>query len=259
MNSVLPLLMPTQAYAPDPEIGWNIFYYSGFVFCLVFLFAALARKGFTKRTFTYMPTRMAEHLIVFLESMALNVIGPHGRKYVPFLLALWLYIFISNITGLFLNYTPSAEWSLNLSLAIITWVFVQYEGIKANGLKGHLSHFAGPKQTGIFIAVSVIIFFIEIISECMKIVSLSLRLYGNIHGGHIVVACLNDLGGFVPLGGLLLPLKFFTCVIQAYVFVMLTCLYLSLVTSHGDDGDHEHDNAAESHGARFSASSGVAS
>jgi len=248
MNSVLPFLLPTLSEATD-GIGWNIFYYSGLVIFLVFLFAFLARKGFTKRAFTYMPTRLAEHLLVFLDSMALSVIGPHGRKYVPFLVALWLYIFIGNVMGLVFNYTPTAEWSMNLSLAVITVIYVQYEGIRTNGLFGHLKHFSGPKLGGAMVVVSGLIFFVEIISECMKVVSLSLRLYGNIHGGHIVVSSLNSILPGVPFGGLLLPIKFFTCVIQAYVFVILTCTYLSMVTSHGHDED-EHESAPHgSHGA----------
>lgn len=237
MNYLLPSLLPTLA-AEDQEIGWNIFFYSGLVILIVLGFTFLARRGLTARTFIGLPARLAEHLVLFLEGMAVNVIGPHGKKYVALLCALWLYIFTANVMGLVFNFTPTAEWSLNLSLAVITVLYVQYEGIRANGVFGHIKHFAGPKLGGAMVLVSGLIFMVEIVSECMKLVSLSLRLYGNIHGGHIVVSSLNNILPGIPFGGLLLPIKFFTCIIQAFVFVILTCTYLSLVTAHGHEEEH---------------------
>src|SRR5262249_53701082 len=155
----------------------NIFIYSLLVILTVLIFATLAKKGFTKRTFIGHPARLAEHLYLFLEGMAVNVIGPHGKKYVSLLLALWTFIFVANVFGLIFPYTPTADWSLNIGLAIITVVYVQYEGIKANGALGHLKHFAGPKLVGFMVVVSGLIFCVEIISELMKLVSLSIRLY----------------------------------------------------------------------------------
>jgi F-type H+-transporting ATPase subunit a len=228
--------------AEEVEIGWNIFWYTGFLILVVAGFTFLARRGITPRTFVGLPARLAEHLILFLEGMAINVIGAHGKKYVPFLCALWLYIFTGNVMGLIFNFTPTAEWSLNISLAVITVVYVQYEGIKVNGLWGHIKHFSGPKLGGAMVVVSGLIFMVEIVSECMKLVSLSLRLYGNIHGGHIVVSSLNSIVPAIPFGGLLLPIKFFTCIIQAFVFVILTCTYLSIVTSHEHEDDHHGED-----------------
>jgi len=234
----LPSLLPMLAEVEEAEIGWNIFVYSGLLIAIVLVFATLARKGITSRTFIGLPARLAEHLLLFLEGMAVNVIGPHGKKYVSLLVALWLYIFTGNVMGLIFNFTPTAEWSLNLSLALITVAYVQYEGIKVNGVFGHIKHFAGPKLGGAMVLVSGLIFMVEIVSECMKLVSLSLRLYGNIHGGHIVVSSLNNIAPGIPFGGLLLPIKFFTCIIQAFVFTILTCTYLSIVTSHEHDEEH---------------------
>ena len=230
------------AEAAEKEIGWNIFFYSGLVFAIVLVFATLAKKDLKNRVFTSLPTRLAEHLYLFLEGMTVNVIGPNGKKYVPFLLAIWTFIFTGNIMGLLLQATPTADWSLNIVMAVITVVYVQYEGIKANGLLGHIKHFSGPKLGGFMILVSGLIFVVEIVSECMKLVSLSLRLYGNIEGGHIVRSSLDSIIAGVPIGGLLLPIKFFTCLIQAFVWTILTCTYLSIATSHGHDDEHEGDH-----------------
>ncbi|MEQ1932427.1 MAG: F0F1 ATP synthase subunit A, partial [Fimbriimonadaceae bacterium] len=121
--------------------------------------------------------------------------------------------------------------------------YVQYEGMRANGVIGHFTHFAGPKLSGILILITPIIFSIEIVSEVMKNVSLSLRLFGNIHGGHEAVTAMNKLAEpYIPIGAFLLPIKLLTCLVQAMVFTLLTCVYLSLVTAHHDD--HGDDHAA---------------
>jgi F-type H+-transporting ATPase subunit a len=234
---------------------WWIFAYYVPVFLVIGLFIWAARAGITRRQWKGRWALYAEHLYLFLDGMARNVIGPHGRKYVPMLLAFWLLIFVSNFFGLIFDFTPSADWSLNIALAVIVVFFVQMEGIKQNGVLGHLKHFAGPKMVGIMVVVSGLIFVVEIVSELMKLLSLSIRLYGNIHGGHIAVSALNTLVGipigghtyYIPVGGLILPIKFLTCVLQAYVFVFLTCIYLSLVTHAPHD---EHDEAhGDGHGA----------
>jgi F-type H+-transporting ATPase subunit a len=247
--SALPNLTNLFAAESAEEIGWGIFAYYIPIFLVIFGFIVLARKGVTNRQWVGLPARLAEHLYLFLENMSLNVIGKHGKKYVPALLSFWLLIFVSNVFGLIFDFTPTAEWSLNISLAIFVVVYVQVEGIKQNGLFGHLGHFAGPRMAGAMVLVSALIFVVEITSELMKLLSLSLRLYGNIHGGHIVVSALNSIinipiGGHnypIPAGGLLLPIKLFTCLIQAYVFVILTCTYLGLVT-HEPHDDHGHDD-----------------
>ncbi len=233
----------------EKEMGWNIFFYSGLTMAIVLVFATMAKKGLTSRVYTYLPTRAAEHLYLFLEGMTVNVIGPQGKKYVPFLLAIWTFIFVGNIMGLLLPATPTADWSLNIAMAIITVVYVQYEGIKQNGLLGHIKHFSGPKLGGAMIVVSGLIFVVEIVSECMKLVSLSLRLYGNIEGGHIVRSSLDSIVAGIPIGGVLLPIKFFTCIIQAFVWSILTCTYLSIATSHGHDDEHEESHSDHGHSA----------
>ena len=158
------------------------------------------------------------------------------------MMTFWLVIFIGNLFSLFFPFAPTADLGFNLGMALIAIGYVQYEGIKANGLVGHLTHFAGPKLGPAFILLSVLLFFIELISELMKNISLSLRLFANIHGGHEAVVQMNSIGEnwLVPLGAFLLPLKVLTCVIQAMIFTLLTCVYLGLVTAHHDDTHDEH-------------------
>lgn len=234
--------------ANEPPIGWGIFFYSGIVLVVIAIFVGLARMGMKERIPHRLAAQLGEHLYHYIEELCFSLIGHHGRKYAPFLMALWLFIFVGNFMGLILPYTPTADLSLNLSLSLVTVFYVQYEGIRAHGFFGHLRHFAGPKLPvlmGIFI--TPLLFSIEILSETMKIVSLSLRLYSNIHGGHLVVSALNHLyaEGAWPIGGFLLPLKLLAAIIQALVFTMLAGVYLSIVI--GDNENHESEDHSVLH------------
>ncbi len=179
-----------------------------------------------------------EQVYLFVHQMCTGTIGPHGRKYVPMILTVWLIIFVSNAVALFMPTSPTADLSFTLAMALMCVGYVQWEGIRAHGLIGHLKHFAGPKLPPAMFIVTMMIFVIEMISEVMKNVSLSLRLFGNIEGGHLAVTSMNQLGEafYVPAGALILmPIKLMTVIVQAMIFTMLTCVYLALVTGNEDE------------------------
>ncbi len=260
IQSWLPSLLASTAEGGEGGHGggWtNPVFYTLLMVVLMMAWLWRARQGYTAKGMTNRWAGYLEQLYLFLEGFALGIIGPHGRKYMPMLATFWLFIFISCFVGLFTDYTPTADWSLNLGLAIVAVLYVQWEGMKANGIAGHFKHFAGPKMGGALVLVSGMIFIIEILSETMKMLSLSLRLYGNIHGGHEVVLNLNNLGNFaiggtevhLPVGGLLLPIKLLTCIVQPLVFTLLFSVYLGLVTHHEED--HEHHG--EAHGMETAA------
>ncbi len=231
--------------------------YVGLVLAIVFTLLQLAKGGFKERIFHNWFTQRFEQLYLFIENLAVGTIGAHGKKYIPMLMTFWLVIFVGNVVALFMPTSPTADLSFNLAMALIAVGYVQWEGIRANGLFGHLRHFAGPKLGPAFILLSIMIFIIEIISELMKNLSLSLRLYGNIDGGHQAAEAINALGkniipiteGFaisIPFGALLLPIKFLTCIVQALIFCLLLSVYISLVTHH--DEDHAHDDHGHADG-----------
>jgi len=257
MNQALQLA-PSLLLAVEQKGGesegnyWTFLTFAIIVVALMMGVLAWAKKGYCGKVFKNPIASSAEQLYLFLENFALGIIGPHGKKYIPMLATFWLWIFIANMVGLFMPYTPTADLSSNLGLAIVAVLYVQWEGMKVNGPFGHLKHFAGPKLGGALILVSGMIFIIEIISEAMKMVSLSLRLYGNIHGGHEVVSRLNGLGNFaiagheiaLPIGALLIPIKLLTVIVQALVFTLLFSVYLGLVTHHEEEHGHGHENQA---------------
>lgn len=237
--------------AAEESLGWWIFAYLGFCLAVGAVLIAIARTGMSGRVFKNPVTQWAEQAYLFIEHLCLSIIGPHGRKYVPFIMTLWLVIFLSNVLGLFLPHAPMADWSITFGMALVVFVYVQYEGIRANGPWGHVKHFAGPKLEGIVLIalITPLIFCIEIVSEFAKILSLSIRLYGNISAGHVARGTIDNLVPALPvLGAFLLPLEMLVAVVQAFVFVVLTAIYLSLVTHHeGDEHGHEEEAHAHAH------------
>ncbi|MBN9503712.1 MAG: hypothetical protein BGO01_05070 [Armatimonadetes bacterium 55-13] len=233
----------------------GVAFYIGLVLLLMFGILAAAKKGLNSKVFKNAWTQRTEQLYLFIENMAVGIIGAHGRKYIPMLITFWMVIFIGNMVALFFPYAPTADLSFNLGMALVSIMYVQFEGIKANGFFGHFGHFAGPKLGGIMaLLITPVIFCIEIISELMKNVSLSLRLFGNINGGHKAVEAMNELGHtvYIPVGEFLLPIKLLTVVVQAMIFTLLTCVYLSLVTHHEEHHDehaHGEDHLHEAHAA----------
>jgi F-type H+-transporting ATPase subunit a len=224
--------------------------YWGFLFYLILTLATMfglmsyAKGGLNSRVFKNPITQCFEQLYLFIENMCVGTIGAHGRKYITMIMTFWMIIFTGNLIALFFPTSPTAVLGFNLGMALVAIGYVQYEGVKANGLMGHLSHFTGPRLGIALIPITIMIFLIELISEVMKNVSLSLRLFGNINGGHQAVTAMNELGHgvYIPFGSLLLPIKLLTAVVQAMIFTLLTCVYISLVTHH----EEEH-NPAEVH------------
>lgn len=236
---------------------WGLAVY--FIITIVIILALLsyAKKGFNRRVFTNPIAKAVEQLYFFVENLAVGIIGAHGRKYIPMIMVFWMVIFVGNIIALFAPTSTTADLSFNLGLALVAMGYVQWEGMKANGVIGHFSHFAGPKMGVALIPINLMLFVIEIISETMKNVSLSLRLYGNIDGGHRASDGMNELGVnilrfseqfalSIPFGAFLMPIKLLTCVVQALIFSLLFSVYLSLVTHHDHGDDHGH---GDSHGA----------
>ena len=166
---------------------------------------------------------LAESLFKLTES----VIGEHDAPiYFPIIGTLFVFIFLSNILGLIPGVLPATE-NINTTLALGVFVFVYYNfaGLRAHGL-AYLKHFLGP-----VIWISPLMLVIEVASHIFRPLSLALRLRGNIMGDHVVLHAFSDL---VPF---LLPVAFyglgvFVALIQAFVFCLMTMVYISLSTSH---------------------------
>lgn len=171
----------------------------------------------------------------FIYTQVRAVLGEKDApKYFPFVATMFIVIFISNMIGLIPGFLPPTE-SINTTLALgfFSFLYFNIKGCKEVGTINYLKHFAGPLWY-----MAILIFPIEIISTCIRPISLALRLYGNMYGDHMV------LGTFSNLAPLIVPIVFMllgmlVSFIQAYVFIMLSMVYVSLATAHHDHGEHE--------------------
>lgn len=173
-------------------------------------------------------------LETFLELV--DSLMPHhhlGRKYLWLLTPIFFYILVSNFLGLVPGFLPPSDnINTNAAVAISVFAFYQISGFREVG-PGYLKHFWAPPGLNIFMAIPIGLMLggIELISHAFRPVTLSLRLYGNMQGDHQAFATFLDL---VPLG---VPMAFLLLgvligLVQAYVFTLLSSIYLALATSH---------------------------
>lgn len=183
-----------------------------------------------------------EMLVGGIDDFVCGIIGPHGRRYVPFIGTLFIYILAMNLSGLIpLMKAPSTSWSTTLALAICVAIYTTYTGFKTMGFRGFVDHLLGRPRG--LIAFSVFIplmtFFLEIVSLFVRPISLSLRLRSNIWGDDMLLAV------FAGFGAPGLPLLIFNSImaivvslVQALVFCLLTTIYFTLVLSHEEEVVH---------------------
>jgi len=179
---------------------------------------------------------MVELYGTFIYGQAKAVLGEkEAPKHFQYIATLFLLILVSNLIGLIPGFLPPTETiNTTLPLGFLTFFYFNYKGIREVGFVNYFSHFAGPLWY-----LSVLIFPIEIISTCIRPISLSLRLYGNMFGDHMVLSIFSGLApAIIPIVFLILGLL--VCFIQAYVFTILSMVYISLATAHHDHGEHAH-------------------
>lgn len=191
-------------------------------------YMALSKSGgepadkFSIRGFFEVVTEM----IVGLVDM---IVGSQGRKFVPMFGAIFVYVLINNFVGLLPGMTPATD-NLNTTLAIGLFSFFVYNyyGVKEHGIKNYMSHFCGP-----FLALAPLLFLIELISHMVRPMSLGLRLMGNMVGDHTVLGIFLDISpSWLPVPVVFYGLGVLVCSIQAFVFTLLSIVYVSMAISH---------------------------
>lgn len=190
------------------------------------LFAAWLRKGL-KEVPVSGAQHVAEMFMAGIHNLVEDVIGHKGRRYQALIAALALYIFVGNAIGLlpFMG-SPTASPNTTLSLSLIVFVYYHWAGVKEQGVLHYLRHFAGPHLPTWLIPLNVLFFFIEILSHTSRVLSLAIRLFGNIFGEDVVLIILFSLlPYFAPIP--MMGLAIFTSILQTFVFIMLTMMYLA--------------------------------
>jgi F-type H+-transporting ATPase subunit a len=209
-------LVPHVVFAVGPLQVTSTIIYTWIIMAIVSaLFIVLGRRLQVR------PTRFQNALewgVEALDDLIKGLIPHQARIFLPIVGTLAIFIGAANLGGLIPGIrSPTTDLNTPLALAIVVFFSVHYYGIRAKGLIGHLKHYVEP----IFIMLPI-----EIASELARTMSLTFRLFGNILGEEIVIAVLFlILPVLIPVPMMLFSI--FTSLIQAYVFTMLTVVYLS--------------------------------
>ncbi len=177
-----------------------------------------------------------EAISEFFYNLAKETMGKGPAKtYYPLIIFYFGFIFLNNIIGLIPGFLPPTE-NFNTGLALGLFIFLYYngQGIKVQGLWGHIKHFMGP-----MIYMAPLIFVLEVISHAMRPLTLGLRIRGNMLGDHTVLAIFTDLVPYI------VPIPFyclgiFVCFMQAFVFTLLTMIYIAMAVETHDHEEHAH-------------------
>jgi F-type H+-transporting ATPase subunit a len=169
---------------------------------------------------------LAEITNEFVVEQTESIIGHGYERFTSYLTALMLFILLANLMGLIPGLeSPTADVTVPLGFALITFVYYHYHGIRSNKF-GYIKQFLGPLWW-----LAPLLFPIEIISHFARVLSLTVRLYANMFAGDLLTMVFFSL---IPIG---IPLMFMglhlgVAVVQAYVFFLLATIYLSMAVAH---------------------------
>ncbi|HKR11412.1 MAG TPA: F0F1 ATP synthase subunit A, partial [Pyrinomonadaceae bacterium] len=234
---------PEDAFGPytaENAIPWYTVMF--FIACILSVVIIWILKGKLSESEPGHGQQTLEVSVLAVRSMIEDIIGPHGLKYFPIVMTFAVLILVSNLMGLFpLFMSPTAATSVTFALGLSSFLYYNYIGISENGIVTHLKHLAGPVWW-----IAWLIFPIELISNLIRPFSLGIRLFGNLFADEQVMVTVSNLAPpvtwFVPI--FLMPLSVFVALIQTFVFILLSQLYLSEV-SHAPHAHGAHD----AHGA----------
>lgn len=208
-------IAPKYPNAPIPNslaMELLVFFFPLFLFLLVRSRLSVENPGGTQHLF-----EVVEGLI---QNQSNEIIGHHSESYTPFLATLAFFILLCNLIGVLPGFeSPTAVPIVPLGCALCAFVYYQYQGFRHAGI-GYLKHFAGPMP-----ALAPLMIPIELISHLARVLSLTIRLFANMFAGDMVTLVFFSL---VPLGVpiLFLGLHVGVSLLQTYIFVLLTTVYL---------------------------------
>lgn len=229
------------AYTPENAIPWYTVMFV--IACVLTVIVILLLRKKLSLDAPHGGQQTLEVAVLSIRGLIADVIGEHGLKYFPVVATFAILILISNLMGFFPMFmAPTAATSVTFALGIASFIYYNFIGVKENGLLGHLRHLAGP-----VLAISFLIFPIEVIGNLIRPMSLGLRLFGNMFADEQVVSNIANIAppwtGFATL--LLMPLGMFVAFVQTFVFMLLSMVYISEVSHPPHHGEHHVDGNGE--------------
>jgi F-type H+-transporting ATPase subunit a len=190
-----------------------------------------------------------EHVWELVEGFGMSLGGPAAKPYITLFVAFFLYILFSNWSGLippigkivYLR-APTSDVNITIGLALVAFIFFEYQGFKALGIGGYLSKFFpfGEFRKGIGAGIiALFVGLVELLLEFVKPITLSMRLFGNIYGGEVALGVMTALTvAIIPMA--LIALELMLNLVQALIFSTLTLMFtLAAIEHHGDEEHHE--------------------
>ncbi|AXQ92467.1 F0F1 ATP synthase subunit A [Cereibacter azotoformans] len=230
------LFCHTESASPMNECTTNIHWYditnvTMWMAIAVLVIAAILVLGTRRRAIV--PSRsqsVAELLYGFIHNMVEEVTGHEGVKYFPYVMTLFLFVLCGNVLGLLpLSFTTTSHMAVTVPLALMVFVGVTALGFMRNG-PGFLKMFW---VTSAPLAIRPVLAVIEVISYFVRPVSHSIRLAGNMMAGHAVIKVIAGFASIAVVSPVVVgavtaiyALELLVAVVQAYVFTILTCVYL---------------------------------
>jgi F-type H+-transporting ATPase subunit a len=176
-----------------------------------------------------------------------EVIGKESNRFIPIIGTLAIYILTGNLLGLIPGFlSPTSNINITAGCAICVFVYYNYQGFRKHGFIGYMKHFAGP-----VLWMAPFLFVIEVISHMARPMSLSIRLFGNIFAEELIIKSLNDIVPFLAS----IPVMFlglFASTIQAFIFILLTMVYISGAVEEANE-EHPGERAAHQSEVRSAA------
>jgi F-type H+-transporting ATPase subunit a len=223
-NSVLSLV---RAHAENPARPWTNFITMQILVAviIVVLFAVLRprlsmdRPGKTQHLF--------EVIYTFLRGEAHDNIGHEGPRFLPFIGTLFIFILFCNLIGIIPGFeSPTMNPSVPAGCALLVFIYYNFMGFKQQGIGKYLAHFAGPMPI-----LAPLMVPIELISHMARPLSLTIRLFANMLAGEKVTVVFLGLT-YLIAPAVFMGLHVFVSFLQAYIFVLLTMMYLSETVPH---------------------------
>jgi len=189
--------------------------------------------GLASRKVGVEPTKLQsflEMIIQTFENLLVDTVGEEGKKYLPMVATVGLFIFFSNLIGLVPGLmSPTSKLNVTAGCALVVFVYYHWQGIRAQGLLKYLKHFIGPIPL-----LAPLMLPIELMSHLSRPVSLSIRLFGNIFAEELLILIIASIiPFFLPLP--FMAVAIFTSLIQAFVFVLLSCIYIAGAVAHEEE------------------------
>jgi F-type H+-transporting ATPase subunit a len=171
--------------------------------------------------------QIAEMIHEFTGGQGEQIIGHGYERFQAFVTCIFLFVVLNNFLGLVPGLeTPTGDPSVPLGIALLTFLYYNFHGVRVQGVVGYLKHFAGPLWW-----IAPLLFPIEIISHLARVMSLTIRLYANMLASDLVALVFFSLVP-VAIPAIFLGLHFAVSIIQAYIFMVLSLIYLSMAVAH---------------------------